>query len=70
MIETFLEANSLPYKVEDFKAKGGNNIMNVWRKRCYKFLSEHGWTIQQIADAFGRDKSTIWSSLKGDKNVA
>jgi hypothetical protein len=70
MIETFLEVNSLPYNINDFKAKGGNNTMNADRKWCYKFLHSHGWTIQQIADAFGRDKSTIWSSLKGGKNVA
>ena len=52
MIEKFLEVNSLPYDINDFKAKGGNNAMNADRKWCYKYLHSHGWTIQQIADAY------------------
>jgi IS30 family transposase len=64
MIADYLRMNNLPYSFEDFTAKGGNQRMNADRKMCYKYLHSHGWTIQQIADAFGRDKSTIWSSLK------
>lgn len=64
MIEEYLKKNNLAYSIDEFKSKGGNKELNSWRKKCYKYLYQLGWTMQVIATEFGRDKSTIWSSIK------